>query len=99
MVLLELVGVAVDDIVADYELTAERLRSSAARRLGCEDDNQIIDAVLAREGKSTRAVLLETLASLDVAGAMKASGLSEGDLSSIRSRIVTSLPSLDAPRP
>lgn len=99
MVLLELAGVAVDDIVADYELTAERLRSSLAQRLGCEDDNQIVDAVLAREGTSTRAVLLETLASLDVAGVMKDSGLSEGDLSSIRSRIVASLPSLDAPPP
>lgn len=99
MVLLELVGAAGGEIVADYELTAERLRSSTARRLGCEDDNQMIDAVLAREGTSTRAVLLDTLASLSVAGAMKASGLSEGDLSSIRSRIIASLPSLDAPSP
>jgi protein-tyrosine phosphatase len=74
MTLLALVGVAADDIVADYALSAERQPARFAA-LGVANPAPVIEAFLRREGttaeKAARAFLRET----DVAGRLRAAGL------------------------
>jgi protein-tyrosine phosphatase len=72
LLLLALAGVAPDDIVADYELSLDPER----------------DALLARQGTSTREVILATLAGLDAEAYLRAGGLSEADLVAVRGRLL-----------
>jgi len=73
LLLLALAGVAPDDILADYELSVDPAR----------------DALLAREGKSTREVILSTLADFDTDAYLREGGLSPADLAALRARLLT----------
>jgi protein-tyrosine phosphatase len=77
MLLLALVGVAPDEIVADYELSLDPDR----------------DELLARESTSTRQTILSTLAGLNVEAYLRAGGLSQSDLDAARARLLESVPS------
>jgi protein-tyrosine phosphatase len=88
MVLLALVGVSEEEMVDDYELTAVRLRSPVARRLGRDDDSGAVQAVLGQAGTSAREVILSTLRSFDLVAVLSDAGLETGDLIALRSRLV-----------
>jgi hypothetical protein len=72
LLLLASVGVTVDDIVADYELSVDPER----------------EVLLAHEHTSTRDVLLTTLASLDIESYLREGGLSQTDLDAVRARLL-----------
>ena len=72
LLLLALAGVSPDDIVSDYELSIDPER----------------EEILAREHTTTRETLLATLASLDIDGYLIAGGLSQTDLTAIRTRFI-----------
>jgi protein-tyrosine phosphatase len=91
MLLLALVGVAPEEIAADYELSTGRTRPVYAR-LGLEDDSNAIKALLDRENTSARAVILATLASLDVAACLRAGGLAAVGLAAVRARLLEPAP-------
>jgi protein-tyrosine phosphatase len=87
MLVLALVGVAPEDIAADYALSAERLRARAAAR-GEEDECSLLDAFLAGQGTSARDVILGLLAELDVGAHLRAGGLRNADLAAVRARLL-----------
>jgi protein-tyrosine phosphatase len=72
MLLLALVGVAPDDIAADYELSPDPQR----------------DELLTREHTSARDAILATLAWLNVDTYLRAGGLSQVDLAAVRTRLL-----------
>jgi protein-tyrosine phosphatase len=72
LLLLSLAGIRPDDILADYELSADPER----------------EAILAREHSSVREALLGALDGLDVESYLLAGGASRGDLSAIRRRLL-----------
>lgn len=98
LLLLALVGVAPDDIAADYELSIDRLRLFYAQA-GREDASIKINEVLAREDTSARAAILATLASLDVDAYLRTGGLSDGDLAAVRARLLAPEEPEHAPAP
>jgi hypothetical protein len=72
LLLLSLAGVRPDDILADYELSADPER----------------EAILARENSSLREAFLGPLDGLDVESYLLAGGASRGDLAAIRGRLL-----------
>jgi protein-tyrosine phosphatase len=72
MLLLALVGVSAEDIVTDYELSPDPEREELLR---------------ARE-TSSRNVILDTLANIDVETYLLAAGLSQSDLEAVRERFL-----------
>ncbi len=74
LLILALVGVAPDEILADYELSIDPVR----------------EELLASEHTTTRETILATLASLDVENYLRAGGLSQVDLNAIRTRFLES---------
>ncbi len=72
MLLLALVGVSMEDIVADYELSEDPER----------------DALLVREHTSAREVIRATLAEYNTDAYLKAGGLSQTDLVAVRARLL-----------
>ena len=72
LLLLSLAGVTTDDIVADYELSVDPER----------------EEILAREQTTTRDVILNALASLDVESYLRDGGLSQDDLDAVRARLL-----------
>jgi len=82
LVLLAAAWVAPADIAADYLLSAPNLRPLWAM-LGHPDQDQAIEAVLAREGTTAEAALLTTLAAFDPDAYLPA-----GDLAAVRARLV-----------
>jgi protein-tyrosine phosphatase len=89
MLVLAVVGVAPEDIAADYALSAERLRARYAAR-GEEDEGALLDAFLAGRGTSARAIIIAMLAELDVEAHLRAGGLNDGDLAALRARLLSS---------
>ena len=87
LLLLALVGVAADQIAADYELSGERLPTLYAR-LGREDDGPLLERFLAREGTSARGAILATLTGLDVEAHLRAAGLRDDDVTAVRARLL-----------
>src|SRR5262245_27793061 len=87
MLLLALVGVAPEDIFADYELSTERLRPRFAA-LGQADQGPRIAEILAYQNTSARALILATLASLDADAYLHSGGLSDADLAAVRTRLL-----------
>jgi protein-tyrosine phosphatase len=87
LLLLALAGVAPDEILADYEVSTERLRP-LYERLGFGDVGGRVDALLARHGTTVRAALLETLASLDAEATLRAAGLGDGEVAALRARLL-----------
>ncbi len=72
LLLLAAVGVATDDIIADYELSVDPER----------------EEILAREHTTTRDVILTTLASLNIEPYLRKGGLSQTDLDAVRARLL-----------
>lgn len=72
LLLLALAGVEPEEMVADYELSADPER----------------DALLADKGTSVRAVLLDVLAGLDVGGYLLKGGANPADLEAVRKRLL-----------
>ena len=72
MLLLALVGVAPGDIAKDHELSPDPYRTE----------------LLKSKHTSSREVILDTLARLDVESYLLAGGLSESDLEAIRERFL-----------
>jgi len=85
--LLALIGVAPEVIAEDYALSAQRLRGPEARRLNIRDDNDAVDAVLAKHDASPRGAMLGFLRGLDAARALRDGGLSRADLRALRGRL------------
>jgi protein-tyrosine phosphatase len=88
LVLLALVGVAAQDIAADYVLSADLLRPLFGR-LGVADQGPVIEEFLTRSGTSARDVIISTLASLDVEAYLRSAGLGNDDLAALRARLLT----------
>jgi protein-tyrosine phosphatase len=87
LLLLALVGVAGEDIAADYELSLDRLgRLHAA--LGEDDPRQRINELLARQNTSIRASILASLDSLDAEAYLRDAGLTDQDLAAVRARLL-----------
>jgi protein tyrosine/serine phosphatase len=72
ILLLAMVGVSAEDIVADYELSPDPER----------------DEILRSHNTSSRNVILETLAAIDVESYLLAAGLSPSDLEAARERFL-----------
>ncbi len=72
LLLLALVGAAPEEILADYELSPDSER----------------DRLLAREHTTARETILTTLAQLDVERYVRAGGLSQADLTAVRTRLL-----------
>jgi len=72
MLLLALVGVSPEDIVRDYELSTDSKR----------------DELLKMRQTSTRKIILDTLAKLDVEEYFLAGGLSQSDLAAAKERLL-----------
>jgi protein-tyrosine phosphatase len=89
MLVLAVVGVAPEDIAADYALSAERLRARYAAR-GEEDEGALLDAFLADQGTSAREIIIAVLAELDVEAHLRAGGLTDADLAALRARLLSS---------
>jgi protein tyrosine/serine phosphatase len=82
LLLLALVGVAVEDIVTDYELSPD---PDPERERERERDD-----ILRVRNTSSRNVILDTLASLDVESYLLAAGLSPAELTATRERLLES---------
>jgi protein-tyrosine phosphatase len=85
--LLALADVTPDEIASDYELSNIRLRPRWVE-LGEEDQSAWAEERLRRANTSARALILATLASLDVDAYLRAGGLGDDDLSAIRARLL-----------
>ena len=72
LLLLGFAGVLPDEIVADYELSADPVR----------------DKVLARENTSVRESILGTLDGFDFDGYLRAGGATQADLDAVRARLL-----------
>lgn len=88
LLLLALVGVAAEDIAADYALSASGL-APLFTLLGQQDQGPMIEEYLARTGTSVRDVIISTLESLDVDAYLRAAGLGDGDLAALRARLLS----------
>ncbi|MGH8967281.1 MAG: tyrosine-protein phosphatase, partial [Actinomycetes bacterium] len=89
MFILATCGVSPEDIVADYELTIQRLQTPLARKLGRQDDTHVIQELLRRHGcPSVRSALMNTLAEVDVLTHLRAGGLSDADVVAVRQRLL-----------
>ncbi len=86
LLVLALVGVAPEEIAADYELSNTRLPPFWAER-GMEDQRPAIRAALDRHGTSARTEVLDLLSSLDAAACLRAGGLSTADLGALEDRL------------
>jgi hypothetical protein len=84
---LALVGVAPEDIADDYALSAANLIAYFAAA-GEVDQGPELDAYLAGQGTSARDVVVELLATLDVAVHLAATGLAGDDLAALRARLL-----------
>ncbi len=87
MLLLALAGVSADDIAADYALSARRLRVRFAA-LGEVDEGPLLEAFLTERRTTGAALIVRTLAGLDVEGLLRDAGLAADDLDALRRRLV-----------
>jgi protein tyrosine/serine phosphatase len=74
LLLLSLVGVAPEDILADYQLSVDPER----------------EEILASHGTTTRDVILKTISQLDAEDYLLSGGLTQTDITAIRSRFLIS---------
>jgi len=77
LLVLALVGVAAEEIAADYVLSAD-----------CQGPHPELDAFLAGEGMTTSDAISAVLASLDAEGYLRAAGVGEDDLAALRRRLL-----------
>lgn len=88
LLLLALMGVAAEDIAADYALSAIGL-APLFKLLGQQDQGPTIEEYLTRTGTSVHEVIITTLASLDAEAYLRAAGLSDADLAALRARLLS----------
>jgi len=87
MLVLALAGVAPAAVAADYALSGQRLPARYAAR-GEEDQGVLLDAFLAERGTTAAALVVATLAELDVEACLRAAGVTGEDLAALRDRLV-----------
>ena len=87
LLLLALAGVIPDEIASDYELSNERLRPRWDK-LGEEDQGAWAEERLRRANTTARALIHDTLASLDVDTYLRAGGISHEDITAVRARLL-----------
>ena len=87
MLLLALVGVATEEIAADYGLSAERLTARYAAR-GEPDQGPLVEAFLADRGTSAVELITALLRDLDVEATLLDAGLTSQDVSALRRRLL-----------
>lgn len=88
MLLLALVGVAPEDIAADYELSNAELVRRRVAEFGHQDDFRAANELLARENTSARTAILSTLEWLDAEAYLRSAGLTGEDLAALRARLI-----------
>jgi protein-tyrosine phosphatase len=86
MLLLALAGVRPEVIATDYAISFERLPARYAAR-GEVDQGPALRTFLSEQGTSAETLIIELLATLDVAAYLLDAGLSEDDLRRLRARI------------
>jgi len=91
MIVLALAGVPASEIAADYALSEACLKERYAAR-GKEDDGPMLADYLAEKGTTAEGVIEELLATFDVEAALRAGGLSDASLASLRERFVEQEP-------
>jgi protein tyrosine/serine phosphatase len=89
LLLLSLLGVEPAAIVADYELSKERLAPLFARR-GEPDQGPLIEEFLSSQGITLRAAIVDTLQHLDLDAWRRAGRLGDSDVAALRSRLLVS---------
>ena len=89
LLVLALVGAGPEEIVSDYELSNVRLLRFWAEH-DEPDQAAEIEGILTRRNTSSRALLLEILASLDVERYLTGAGLGEDELAAVRVRLMGS---------
>jgi hypothetical protein len=89
--LLTLAGVAADDIVADYALSAE-CQPARFAALGVANPAPVIEAFLRREGTTAEEAARAFLRQTDLAGRLHAAGLTDGDVIALRARLLEPAP-------
>jgi len=88
MVLLALVGVAPEQIAADYALSAECLPARYAA-LGEEDQGPALADYLSAQGMTAEGAVLSTLANVDVEARLRAGGMTDAGLAALRERLLS----------
>ncbi len=89
LLVLELAGVSPNDIVADYELSTDRVRLLDAA-LGEHDQRTEIAEILRRKNTSAETLILDLLGSGEIDEQLRAGGLALDDVQALRSRLVES---------
>lgn len=87
MLLLALVGVALEQIAADYAESAERLTARYAAR-GEPDQGPLVETFLAGRRTSAGELITGLLGDLDVEATLLAAGLTSEDASALRRRLL-----------
>lgn len=87
MLVLALAGVPSDEIAADYELSADRLRARYAAR-GEPDQGPMLQAFLANEGTTAGELIGATLDAIEVRAVLRRGGLTEADARALRRRLI-----------
>jgi protein tyrosine/serine phosphatase len=88
LVLLAALGVSPEVIVADYALSAEGLRRRSTH-LGHADEDVAAQEHLRRANTTMADVLTSLLATLDVEAYLRAGGLTDAHLTTLRARLLT----------
>lgn len=89
-VILCLVGVRVDEIVADYELTAQRLQGPRAHSVGMRDDSKQIAQILEQANLTVNASLRSFVDQDRLERLMLSNGLSATQVHDLRRRLTAS---------
>lgn len=87
LLVLDLAGASEDDIVADYELSTDRVRLLDAA-LGEEDQGSEIVKILRRKKTSAETLILDLLGSGGVEEQLRVGGLTQEDVQALRNRFV-----------
>ncbi len=87
LLVLQLAGVSAEDIVADYELSTDRVRLLEAA-LGEKDQGSEIAEILSRKETSAEALILDLLESGEIDEQLRAGGLTQDDVEVLRNRFV-----------
>lgn len=87
LVLLALAGVSPAEIAADHALSADRLRIRS-ERLGRSDEDIVAQQQLRRANTSAEAAIAATLEAFDAEQYLRAAGLREDQIGSLRARML-----------
>jgi protein-tyrosine phosphatase len=91
ILILNLLGVPVEHIVSDYEVSDERLRVSY-ENLGQRNPSPFIKQYLADRGTTAGDIIIRLLGTFDTAGQLRDGGLSDAHLDALRRRLLTNNP-------